>query len=177
MSNRDTSQGWNSFVLTVAIDFRPGPLSGAMSVTSIGSNTRALDINFIDLNQQGLLDVNTRWQPTKSGTLEINVILLDSASLRGMISARMLRMTTTNKIFWKCSECNKEYKQKGHLSEHIESQHIQGLNFRCPYSKSYSRCCYIARTRNTIRTHVNNAHRQERDLYKLDLVNLEWFFT
>lgn len=92
-----------------------------------------------------------------------------------MLNVHMVRMSSNAGIFWKCRDCEKQYKQKGHLSEHIESQHIQGLSFKCPYSSSYSNCTYIARTRNTVRVHVNNVHREERDLYKLDLVNLEFY--
>jgi len=77
----------------------------------------------------------------------------------------------TNKAgeaLWQCTSCHKLIKRKCHLIEHIESNHVEGLQFRCPY------CTAFYRTRSSIRSHVCDKHRDEHTVYKLDMANLEW---
>ena len=69
---------------------------------------------------------------------------------------------------YQCKSCQKIYKRKSHLTEHAESLHVTGLQFKCPY------CPIYYKTRSSVRHHVNDKHKEDHLVYKMDLVNLEW---
>lgn len=69
---------------------------------------------------------------------------------------------------WQCKSCQKIYKRKSHLVEHVESCHVTGLQFKCPY------CSVYYKTRSSVRHHVNDKHKDDHSQYKMDMVNLEW---
>jgi len=69
---------------------------------------------------------------------------------------------------WQCKSCQKIYKRKSHLIEHVESCHVTGLQFKCPY------CSVFYKTRSSVRHHVNDKHKEEHTVYKMDMANLEW---
>ena len=71
-------------------------------------------------------------------------------------------------FYWQCKCCHKNNKHKSHLLEHVESTHIPGLQFQCPY------CDGVRRTRSSVRSHVNEKHKEEHLMYKRDTVNLDW---
>ena len=71
-------------------------------------------------------------------------------------------------FLWQCKSCNKLIKRKSHLIEHIESNHISGLQFKCPY------CALFYKTRSSVRSHVHDKHKNDHLLYKMDMANLEW---
>ena len=50
---------------------------------------------------------------------------------------------------WKCVECDKEYKQKGDLSRHVEATHIDHPGSQC------SLCYKIFKTRDAITLRAN----------------------
>ena len=69
---------------------------------------------------------------------------------------------------WQCKACEKTIKKKSHLLEHVEGVHVPGLHFLCPY------CGGSHKTRASVRTHVNDKHKQEHLSEKRDMANLEW---
>jgi len=56
---------------------------------------------------------------------------------------------------WQCAQCNKCFKQKCHVRDHIEGNHMTGLSFSCPY------CNQETGSRHRLRTHISNKHNLE----------------
>ena len=56
---------------------------------------------------------------------------------------------------WQCTQCQKTFKQKCHVRDHIEGSHMVGLSFSCPY------CSQEIGSRHRLRTHISNKHNME----------------
>jgi len=69
---------------------------------------------------------------------------------------------------WKCKQCLTLFKQKGHLTDHVEAAHLTNIEYFCPYG-----CGQTGRTRKAIRYHVGQSHRHELAT-KLDWSNVEF---
>ena len=67
-----------------------------------------------------------------------------------LISTKMMKILGG----WQCVDCSKEYKQKGDLSRHVESSHIDHPGCVC------SLCGKILKTRDSLRNHYYQSHRQ-----------------
>jgi hypothetical protein len=58
---------------------------------------------------------------------------------------------------WKCTQCEYSTKSKTHMTEHVESKHVNdGLAYGCKF------CYKLARSRNLLRAHVNTCHKHVR---------------
>eukprot|EP00092_Neocalanus_flemingeri_P038851 GFUD01042297.1.p1 GENE.GFUD01042297.1~~GFUD01042297.1.p1 ORF type:complete len:342 (-),score=84.58 GFUD01042297.1:141-1166(-) len=56
---------------------------------------------------------------------------------------------------WQCTQCQKTFKGKGHVKDHIEGTHVVGLSFTCPY------CSLEITSRHRLRTHISLKHNLE----------------
>ena len=56
---------------------------------------------------------------------------------------------------WQCNQCNKCFKQKCHVRDHIEGSHMVGLSFSCPY------CSQEIGSRHWLRTQISTKHGSE----------------
>jgi len=65
------------------------------------------------------------------------------------------RIELDGNILWSCTHCGKQGKQKHHVREHIESNHIDCLTFTCPY------CNKEMKNRVALRSHISKNHRAE----------------
>ena len=54
---------------------------------------------------------------------------------------------------WHCTQCGKSGKKKSNIKEHVEANHIQGLQIECPI------CQRILKSRASLRIHNFNVHR------------------
>ena len=54
---------------------------------------------------------------------------------------------------WHCIQCGKRGKKKSNIKEHVEANHIQGLQIQCPT------CQRIFKSRASLRIHNLNVHR------------------
>jgi len=58
---------------------------------------------------------------------------------------------------WKCTQCEYSTKSKTHMTEHVESKHVDdGLAYACKF------CPRTLKSRNTLRLHVYSSHKQVR---------------
>ena len=58
---------------------------------------------------------------------------------------------------WKCTLCEYSTKSKTHMTEHVESKHVDdGLAYACKF------CPRTLKSRNTLRLHVYSSHKQVR---------------
>ena len=53
---------------------------------------------------------------------------------------------------WQCSECGR-IDSKGHMVEHVENSHIEGVEYSCQY------CGVKKKSRATLRRHINYSHK------------------
>ena len=83
---------------------------------------------------------------------EIFSLFLGSSTeyLDELISTKMFKILGG----WQCVDCHKEYKQKGDLSRHVESSHIDHPGCSCSF------CGKIFKTRDSLRNHHYQSHRQ-----------------
>jgi len=56
---------------------------------------------------------------------------------------------------WSCQHCQKTFKMKCHVKDHIEGHHVLGLSFNCPY------CSFTLSSRHRLRNHVTRQHEAE----------------
>ena len=68
---------------------------------------------------------------------------------------------------WLCSQCQKVFRQKGHLQDHIESNHINGISFSCPY------CETQVGSRASLRAHVSQKHQAEQKEHKIKIHQIQ----
>ena len=76
-------------------------------------------------------------------------LALPCAALTELISSYLCRVSGGQ---WQCRECGR-LDSKGHMVEHVETSHLQGVEYFCSYCnvKKYSRA--------TLRRHINYAHK------------------
>ena len=99
----------------------------------------------------------------------IDLCFPGESDLKTILERFTRKISNKDGIFlWQCKSCNKLIKRKSHLIEHIESNHISGLQFKCPY------CALFYKTRSSVRSHVHDKHKNDHLLYKMDMANLEW---
>ena len=69
--------------------------------------------------------------------------------LAALISSYLSRVSGGQ---WQCTECGRT-DSKGHMVEHVETSHLQGVEYFCSFCnvKKYSRA--------TLRRHINYAHK------------------
>merc|ERR1712013_604341 len=121
-------------------------------------------------------EVYEPYESYEEGYEDPNAILAQAnAENKGLGDVKELLVCFADKIgcegggfYWQCKCCHKNNKRKSHLLEHVESTHIPGLQFQCPY------CDGVRRTRSSVRSHVNEKHKEEHLMYKRDTVNLDW---
>ena len=68
---------------------------------------------------------------------------------------------------WLCSGCQKAFRQKGHLQDHIESNHIEGISYNCPF------CETEVSSRASLRTHVSQKHQLQQKEYKVKIHQIQ----
>ena len=68
---------------------------------------------------------------------------------------------------WLCSECQKAFRQKGHLQDHIESNHINGISYSCPF------CETGVSSRASLRSHVSQKHQMQQKEYKVKIHQIQ----
>ena len=68
---------------------------------------------------------------------------------------------------WLCSECQKAFRQKGHLQDHIESNHIPGISYSCPF------CETEVSSRASLRSHVSQKHQRQQKEYKVKIHQIQ----
>ena len=68
---------------------------------------------------------------------------------------------------WLCSECQKAFRQKGHLQDHIESNHIPGISYNCPF------CETEVSSRASLRSHVSQKHQMQQKEYKVKIHQIQ----
>jgi len=68
---------------------------------------------------------------------------------------------------WQCTECQKAFKGKGHVKDHIEGTHISGLSFTCPY------CSIEITSRHRLRTHISLKHNAEHKERQIKISQLQ----
>jgi len=68
---------------------------------------------------------------------------------------------------WQCTQCQKTFKGKGHVKDHIEGSHIVGLSFRCPY------CSVEISSRHRLRTHISLKHNIEHKERQIKISQLQ----
>ena len=56
---------------------------------------------------------------------------------------------------WSGQHCQKTFKMKCHVKDHIEGHHVLGLSFNCPY------CSLTLSSRHRLRNHVTRQHEAE----------------
>ena len=78
------------------------------------------------------------------------ILGISTEYLDDLISAKMFKTMGG----WQCLDCHKEYRQKGDLSRHVESSHIDHPGCEC------SICGKILKTRDSLRNHYYQNHRQ-----------------
>jgi len=126
----------------------------------------------------GALDVtydeyNIEEEPGDGTTFD--AAMISNSLVEGELDLKAVLEKFTKKIMnrdgnnlWQCKSCQKIYKRKSHLMEHVESCHVTGLQFKCPY------CTVYYKTRSSVRHHVTDKHREDHMVYKMDMANLEW---
>lgn len=67
---------------------------------------------------------------------------------------------------WQCVGCSKMFKQKCHLVDHVEGNHLTGLSYPCPY------CTQFVKSKHCLRTHVVTHHRDEHRMRKVKISNI-----
>jgi len=68
---------------------------------------------------------------------------------------------------WQCTQCQKTFKGKGHVKDHIEGTHIVGLSFTCPY------CSMEITSRHRLRTHISLKHNMEQKERQIKISQLQ----
>jgi len=68
---------------------------------------------------------------------------------------------------WLCSDCQKSFRQKGHLQDHIESNHIVGISFTCPF------CTSQVASRASLRAHVSQKHQTQQKEHKIKIHQIQ----
>ena len=56
---------------------------------------------------------------------------------------------------WQCKHCDKFFKKKCHVKDHIEGSHMIGVGYTCPY------CGLEIASRHRMRTHISAKHNAE----------------
>jgi len=68
---------------------------------------------------------------------------------------------------WLCSECQKAFRQKGHLQDHIESNHIPGISYSCPF------CETEVSSKASLRSHVSQKHQMQQKEHKVKIHQIQ----
>ena len=72
-----------------------------------------------------------------------------------LVRSRMRKTTDENQTpCWECLDCGKMMKQSTNMKDHVEANHISGLQFEC------SICFKISKTRACLRLHMRT-HKQK----------------
>jgi len=70
-----------------------------------------------------------------------------------VVESFMRKMDNELGSVWQCTQCGKSGKKKSNIKEHVEANHIQGLQIECPI------CQRIFKSRASLRIHNFNVHR------------------
>ena len=79
------------------------------------------------------------------------VSLSDSSDLNAQIYSMMTKIEGTK--YWSCNICGKTSYQKANISQHIESNHIEGVSHPC------NLCERVSRSRHALAQHVHDHHK------------------
>merc|ERR1711935_1121971 len=60
-----------------------------------------------------------------------------TAELKEILERFTTKVSNDGMTRWQCTSCQKMIKHKSHLIEHIEANHVEGLQFKCPYCPAY----------------------------------------
>ena len=142
-----------------------------MSHRIIGSSNRFSSLIWAVLNLLSILTTprNILHELKTLFQIFIEIYFPGESDLKTILERFTKKIANKDGVFlWQCKSCNKLIKRKSHLIEHIESNHISGLQFKCPYCSSYYK------TRSSVRSHVHDKHKNDHLLYKMDMANLDW---
>jgi hypothetical protein len=70
-----------------------------------------------------------------------------------ILDEQILSIMEKTDVGWKCKMCGKTDKHKGHVKEHIESKHTEGVSHYCNY------CGKVLKDRHSLRSHIGSNHR------------------
>jgi len=65
---------------------------------------------------------------------------------------------------WQCRVCDRVYKLKSHMEDHVESAHVN-LNFNCPYNTCEKSIGVAYKTRKSLQQHTRNRHKYDNQHY------------
>ena len=68
---------------------------------------------------------------------------------------------------WQCVHCQKTFKMKCHVKDHIEGAHVLGLSFSCPY------CSFTLSSRHRLRNHVTRQHEAQHKAKQIKISQIE----
>jgi len=73
--------------------------------------------------------------------------------IESVVESYMRKTEDENGLLWQCIQCGKTGKKKSNIKEHVEANHIEGLQLECPL------CCKVFKSRASLRIHNLNVHR------------------
>ena len=86
--------------------------------------------------------------------LEVSHIFKTFVSeIESVVESFMRKADSELGLVWECTQCGKTSKKKSNIKEHVEANHIQGLQIQCPM------CQRIFKSRASLRIHNFNVHR------------------
>ena len=92
--------------------------------------------------------------------------------LDALIAPHMTRVVdVSGRSVWRCLDCGKEFKLKGDMSRHVEAFHITHPGLQCEV------CEKVLKTRESMRSHMNNVHKSASPLKYNFWNQLKHFFV
>jgi len=73
--------------------------------------------------------------------------------IESVVESYMRKTEDENGLLWQCIQCGKTGKKKSNIKEHVEANHIEGLQLECPL------CFKVFKSRASLRIHNLNVHR------------------
>ena len=75
------------------------------------------------------------------------------SEIESVVESYMRKTEDENGLLWQCIQCGKTGKKKSNIKEHVEANHIEGLQLECPL------CFKVFKSRASLRIHNLNVHR------------------
>jgi len=108
----------------------------------VNPDTEEYSMEYIDYEEYGT-------QGTSYHARGVIVGQEDSRDVESLVQSFMKKTTDEfNTSVWQCLQCGKVSKVSTNLKDHIEANHIEGLQFEC------SKCLKIFKSRPSLRTHM-----------------------